>query len=90
MLGRRCLGDTTDACRTAHRRSFCRLAENKRPPILMLNIIFFQIFELSSCRGAVINDFLVLRVLYGVAMGGIWGVASSLSSKPFRRIVPEG
>ncbi len=60
---------------------FGRLAEKYgRKPILMLNIIFFSIFRVAVCCGAVINDFfLVLRVLYGVAMGGIWGVASSLS-----------
>ncbi|MCD0202909.1 MFS transporter [Klebsiella aerogenes] len=59
---------------------FGRLAEKYgRKPILMLNIIFFSIFELLSAAAPSLTIFLVLRVLYGVAMGGIWGVASSLS-----------
>ncbi|EPN2769117.1 MFS transporter [Klebsiella aerogenes] len=59
---------------------FGRLAEKYgRKPILMLNIIFFSIFELLSAAAPSLTIFLVLRVLYGVAMGGILGVASSLS-----------
>ncbi|EMK9312352.1 MFS transporter [Klebsiella aerogenes] len=59
---------------------FGRLAEKYgRKPLLMLNIIFFSIFELLSAAAPSLTIFLVLRVLYGVAMGGIWGVASSLS-----------
>ncbi|HBV9911479.1 TPA: MFS transporter [Klebsiella aerogenes] len=59
---------------------FGRLAEKYgRKPILMLNIIFFSIFELLSAAAPSLTIFLVLRVLYGVAMGGIWGVKSSLS-----------
>ncbi len=59
---------------------FGRLAEKYgRKPILMLNIIFFSIFELLSAAAPSLTIFLVLRVLYGVAMGGIWGVASSLA-----------
>ncbi|MEG1467958.1 MAG: MFS transporter [Hafnia sp.] len=59
---------------------FGRAAEKYgRRPILMVNIIFFSIFELLSAAAPSLTMFLVLRVLYGVAMGGIWGVASSLA-----------
>ncbi|MDN5970299.1 MAG: MFS transporter, partial [Enterobacterales bacterium] len=50
-----------------------------RRPILMVNILFFSIFELLSAAAPSLTMFLALRVLYGVAMGGIWGVASSLA-----------
>lgn len=59
---------------------FGRLAEKfGRRPILMLNILFFSIFELLSAWSPSFGIFLGLRLLYGIAMGGIWGVASSLA-----------
>lgn len=59
---------------------FGRLAEKfGRRPILMVNIITFTIFELLSAWSPTLEWFLVFRVIYGVAMGGVWGVASSLA-----------
>ena len=59
---------------------FGRLAEKfGRKPILMLNITCFSIFELLSAWSPSFEAFLLFRVVYGVAMGGIWGVASSLA-----------
>ncbi|MEW5562664.1 MFS transporter [Enterobacter asburiae] len=59
---------------------FGRMAEKfGRRPILMLNILFFSIFELLSAWSPSFTAFLTFRVLYGIAMGGIWGVASSLA-----------
>ncbi|HFZ8993461.1 TPA: MFS transporter [Citrobacter freundii] len=59
---------------------FGRLAEKYgRRPILMTNILMFAIFELLSAWSPTFTIFLILRLLYGVAMGGIWGVASSLA-----------
>lgn len=59
---------------------FGRMAEKYgRRPILMLNVLFFSIFELLSAWSPTFTTFLVLRLLYGIAMGGIWGVASSLA-----------
>lgn len=59
---------------------FGRAAEKYgRKPILMLNIVFFSAFELLSAAAPSLLLFFLLRVLYGVAMGGIWGVASSLA-----------
>lgn len=66
---------------------FGRAAEKYgRRPILMVNILFFSIFELLSAAAPSLTTFLVLRVLYGVAMGGIWGVASSLAMET----IPDG
>lgn len=59
---------------------FGRLAERHgRRPILMLNIVLFSVFELLSAWSATFMAFMAFRLLYGVAMGGVWGVASSLA-----------
>lgn len=59
---------------------FGRLAEKYgRRPILMLNIVLFSLFELLSAWSPTFGAFLAFRIIYGVAMGGIWGVASSLA-----------
>ncbi|WP_449758027.1 MFS transporter [Erwinia persicina] len=59
---------------------FGRLAEKfGRRPVLMANIIAFTIFELLSAWSPSLLWFLAFRVIYGVAMGGVWGVASSLA-----------
>src|SRR5471030_619146 len=59
---------------------FGRAAEKYgRKPILMINIAFFSVFELCTAAAPSLTVFLILRVIYGVAMGGIWGVASSLA-----------
>lgn len=59
---------------------FGRLAEKfGRRPVLMANIIAFPIFELLSAWSPSLLWFLAFRVIYGVAMGGVWGVASSLA-----------
>ncbi|ROR06297.1 MFS transporter [Erwinia sp. JUb26] len=59
---------------------FGRLAEKYgRRPILMTNIIIFSLFELLSAWSPTLEWFLIFRVIYGIAMGGVWGVASSLA-----------
>jgi len=59
---------------------FGRLAEKYgRRPILMLNVLIFSLFELLTAWSPTLGIFIALRLLYGVAMGGIWGVASSLA-----------
>lgn len=65
---------------------FGRMAEKYgRRPILMLNILFFTVFELLSAWSPTFMAFLIFRVMYGVAMGGIWGVASSLAMENHSR-----
>jgi SHS family lactate transporter-like MFS transporter len=58
---------------------FGRLADRYgRRPALMLNILCYSAIELASAFAPSLTVMLVLRTLYGVAMGGLWGVAFSL------------
>jgi len=50
-----------------------------RRPTLMLNIVCFSVFELASAYSPTWPIFLVSRALFGVAMGGEWGVAAALA-----------
>lgn len=50
-----------------------------RRPVLMINIILFSVFEFASGFAPNLVTLMVLRALYGVAMGGEWGVGASLT-----------
>lgn len=50
-----------------------------RKPVLVANIVVFSLIELASALAPNFTVFFALRILYGVAMGGIWGVASALT-----------
>jgi SHS family lactate transporter-like MFS transporter len=50
-----------------------------RRPALMLDIIFYSIVELLSGFAPSLAVLLVLRALFGIAMGGEWGVGASLA-----------
>jgi SHS family lactate transporter-like MFS transporter len=50
-----------------------------RRPALMLNIVAFSCFELGSAFAPTLGSFLVLRALFGIAMGGEWGVGAVLA-----------
>lgn len=50
-----------------------------RRPTLMLNVISFSVFELGSAFAPTLTSFLVLRALFGIAMGGEWGVGAALA-----------
>lgn len=56
-----------------------------RKPVLIANIVMFAAIELASAVAPNFGTFFALRVVYGVAMGGIWGVASALTMES----VPE-
>ena len=49
-----------------------------RRPVLMADIILFSIFEFASGFAPTLTSLLVLRFLFGVAMGGEWGLGASL------------
>src|SRR5206468_12849596 len=49
-----------------------------RRPILMADIVFFSVFELASGFAPTLTSLLVLRFLFGVGMGGEWGLGASL------------
>jgi len=46
---------------------------------LMLDILFYSIFEVLSGLARTYRTFFILRLLYGIAMGGEWGVGASLA-----------
>lgn len=50
-----------------------------RKPVLIANIVIFGLIELATALAPNFETFLTLRILYGLAMGGIWGVASALT-----------
>ena len=59
---------------------FGRLADRYgRKPTLIANILIFSMLECASGLAPTLASFLVLRALYGVAMGGEWGVGASLT-----------
>ncbi len=49
-----------------------------RRPVLMANIIFYSLMEVLSGLAPGYASFLALRLLYGIGMGGNWGVGASL------------
>ena len=49
-----------------------------RRPVLMADIILFSVFELASGFAPTLTSLLVLRFLFGIAMGGEWGLGASL------------
>src|SRR5690242_6358235 len=49
-----------------------------RRPVLMADIILFSIFEFASGFAPTLTSLLVLRFLFGIAMGGEWGLGASL------------
>jgi SHS family lactate transporter-like MFS transporter len=49
-----------------------------RRPVLMANIAFYSLMEVLSGLATDYSTFLALRLLYGVGMGGNWGVGASL------------
>src|SRR5580765_7639411 len=50
-----------------------------RRPILMVNIISYSAFELASAFAPDLRTLLILRALFGFAMGGEWGVGAALA-----------
>jgi SHS family lactate transporter-like MFS transporter len=49
----------------------------RRP--LMANVIYFSVIELLSGFSTTFTQFLILRALFGIGMGGEWGVGASLA-----------
>jgi SHS family lactate transporter-like MFS transporter len=50
-----------------------------RRPTLMVDIMLYSILEFASGFAPSLTVLIVLRALYGVAMGGEWGVGASLT-----------
>ena len=59
---------------------FGRLADHfGRRPILMLVVGLYSVMALASAFSPTLAFLLVLRTLFGVAMGGVWGIGASLA-----------
>ena len=50
-----------------------------RRPALMASILLYSAMELATAFSPSLQAFIVLRALYGVAMGGEWGIGASLA-----------
>ncbi len=60
--------------------AFGRLADRfGRKPVLTWNILAFSILEALSGFAPSLMAFLTLRFLFGIAMGGEWGIGSALT-----------
>lgn len=59
---------------------FGRLADRfGRRPLMMINIAAYSILEFASGFAPSLFILLVLRALFGIAMGGEWGIGSALA-----------
>jgi SHS family lactate transporter-like MFS transporter len=59
---------------------FGTLAEKfGRRPTLMLNVVSYSVFAIASAFAPTFGWFLAMRALFGVAMGGEWGVGAALA-----------
>ncbi|MFO1507995.1 MAG: MFS transporter [Lysobacterales bacterium] len=71
---------------------FGRLADRYgRRPLLMVDVALFAVLEAASALAPSLAVLLVVRALFGVAMGGEWGIGASLAMEsipaPARGIV---
>jgi len=54
---------------------------------LMVDIIAYSVFELASAFAPSLKSLLIMRALFGIAMGGEWGVGAALA---FETLPAEG
>jgi SHS family lactate transporter-like MFS transporter len=70
----------TLAMRPAGAFLFGLLAERfGRKPVLMFDILFYSAMELATAFSNSVEMLLVLRALFGIGMGGEWGLGASLA-----------
>jgi len=70
----------TLACRPLGALAFGWLAEKYgRRPILMLNVVSYSAVQLATAFAPDLRTLLALRALFGLAMGGEWGVGAALA-----------
>lgn len=58
-----------------------------RRPTLMINVAVYTLFEVASAFAPSLNVFLIIRALFGIGMGGEWGVGAALA---FETLPAEG
>ena len=56
-----------------------------RRPVLMVNIGVYSLLSFLTAFAPSVTFILVIRALFGVGMGGIWGVGSSLAMETIKR-----
>jgi len=65
---------------------FGRLADRYgRRPVLMINIGVYSLLSFATAFAPSITGLLVIRALFGVGMGGVWGVGSSLAMETIKK-----
>src|ERR1700753_2881474 len=75
----------TLACRPLGAFVFGRLADRfGRRPILMLDVGLYSLLGFATAFAPDLTTFLVIRALFGVAMGGEWGIGASLTMESVR------
>jgi SHS family lactate transporter-like MFS transporter len=75
----------TLACRPLGAFVFGRLADRfGRRPILMLDVGLYSMLGFATAFAPNFTVFLVIRALFGVAMGGEWGIGASLTMESVR------
>ena len=64
---------------------FGRLADRfGRRPVLIANVAFYSLFGFLTAFAPSLIAFYVIRSLFGVAMGGVWGIGASLAFETVR------
>ncbi len=64
---------------------FGRLADRYgRKPVLLIDVLLYALLAFASAFAPNLTVFLVLRSLFGVAMGGEWGIGASLTMETVR------
>ncbi|HEU4618779.1 MAG TPA: MFS transporter [Gammaproteobacteria bacterium] len=64
---------------------FGRLADRYgRRPILMLDVALYSVLAFATAFAPNLTVFLILRALFGIAMGGEWGTGASLTMETVR------
>src|SRR5579872_615513 len=58
-----------------------------RRPILMVNVVTYSVCEFASAFAPSLRALVLMRALFGVAMGGEWGIGAALALEtlPARR-----
>jgi MFS transporter, SHS family, lactate transporter len=65
---------------------FGRLADRYgRRPILMANIFFYSLFGFLTAFAPNVTVFFLVRSLFGIGMGGVWGIGASLAFETIGR-----